>query len=124
MTSEPSTRLDERAVSALERIAAALEVIAGNSTPPAHDEGWRAAPMLGTRSGAFYRTFHAVRPVAIGPRAGRLVTGCGASGRGGGVDVDQLVPLEKVPRITRDAKRCESSGCAAIFAAVPYTESS
>jgi len=116
---------DERIADALERIAGALEKIAGTSdaatwSPPAPaDDEWQAGRMAKSLNGGL-PVFHAVRP-----RAGRLVTACAASGRGGEVATETLRSLTGVPRLDLEAWRCGSSGCREVFARYPAsTESS
>lgn len=110
---------DERAVAALERIAVALEQIAG-VTPALPAGDWVAAPMAKCAARGARPVFHAVRP-----RAGRLVTACAASGRSGDVDKSALRELADVPRLDLSAWRCGAAGCREVFTRYPArTESS
>lgn len=111
---------DQRCAEALERIAAALEHLAGIVTPTPDAGGWTAAPMAKSVARDVRPVFHAVKL-----RAGHLVTACAASGCGGPVERGAARQLADVPKYGRAATRCEASGCREVFERhPPSTQSS
>lgn len=113
------TTTDQRIADALERIADALEKQASHRdaaawSPPAGDQWTMAAPKSNTARDALYRKFHAVRRTSAG-----WVTACAAGATGGTIDLAAARPIEKVPRSTREASRCDATGCRHVFALHP-----
>lgn len=96
----------ERALAIGERIAAALEALAGITREATPDLVDLVAPMP-TWTTDTYRAYHALRRGSVG----QIVTRCAASGRGK-VSIGEAV---RVADVRWPMRLCQSAGCDQVF---------